>query len=284
MNKTSNRKTRKLKKKKRRKFAARLILLFIIICTAVFLAIRSCDYIGSRQSSKQMLQKPTDYIQEGYRESNGIFSYNDDNYKSNLGIDVSEHQGTIDWNQVKGDDIKFAFIRLGYSGWHSGKIVKDKQFDKNINGAKKAGIDIGIYFFSQASTKEEGIKEAEYVISEIKGKGVTYPVVFDMEPIDGTERTSSLSKEEKTEIADAFCKVIKKYGFTPAIYGNPTWLSKSVNMDKLSNYDTWLAYYTTLNDYKFTHRFWQFTQHGRVSGIGNNVDLNLEYVKKTWYE
>jgi len=220
------------------------------------------------------------YHMDGLTLQNGRLAYEDQVYKSITGVDVSEFQGNIDWESVKKDGVDFVIIRLGYRGSENGTLTLDSHFQENLKGARKAGLDVGVYFFSQAITPEEAIEEARYVIKHIRGKGVRYPVVFDMEPIDGTERAAGLTKSEKTQIADGFCQVIKRNGYNPAIYGNPQWLRKHIDLSYLTDYDIWLAHYTSEIQFKSVFSLWQYTDNGIVNGISGPVDMNIYFVEK----
>lgn len=213
-------------------------------------------------------------------DKNGYMSYEDDRYKSRLIIDVSSHNGEIDWNKVKESGVDGAMIRLGYRGYGDATIVEDECFQKNIAGAKNAGLKVGVYFFSQATTPEEAIEEAEYVTEKIWGRGVSLPVAFDMEPFVGNERFLNHDVKSKTEMADAFLKVISKFGYEPILYGNPTWLTNDVDISKLTEYPIWLAHYTYSTEWPYMFRMWQFTSQGRVNGISGDVDLNIIFDKK----
>lgn len=213
-------------------------------------------------------------------DKNGYMCYEDDRYKSRLLIDVSSHNGDINWEKVKEAGIKGAMIRVGYRGYGDATIVEDECFQKNIAGAKDAGLKVGVYFFSQATTPEEAIEEAEYVTKKIWGRGVTLPVAFDMEPFMGNERFINHDIKSKTEMADAFLRVINKFGYEPILYGNPTWLTNDVDISKLTEYPVWLAHYTFSTEWPYKFRMWQFTSNGRVDGINGNVDINLIFDKK----
>lgn len=213
-------------------------------------------------------------------DKNGYMSYEDDRYKSRLIIDVSSHNGEIDWNKVKESGVDGAMIRLGYREYGDATIVEDECFQKNIAGAKNAGLKVGVYFFSQATTPEEAIEEAEYVTEKIWGRGVSLPVAFDMEPFMGNERFLNHDIKSKTEMADAFLKVITKFGYEPILYGNPTWLTNDVDISKLTEYPIWLAHYTYSTEWPYMFRMWQFTSQGRVNGISGDVDLNIIFDKK----
>lgn len=213
-------------------------------------------------------------------DKNGYMSYEDDRYKSRLIIDVSSHNGEIDWNKVRESGVDGAMIRLGYRGYGDATIVEDECFQKNIAGAKNAGLRVGVYFFSQATTPEEAIEEAEYVTEKIWGRGVSLPVAFDMEPFMGNERFLNHDIKSKTEMADAFLKVISKFGYEPILYGNPTWFTSDVDISKLTEYPVWLAHYTFSTEWPYAFRMWQFTSQGRVNGISGDVDLNIIFDKK----
>ena len=213
-------------------------------------------------------------------DKNGYMSYEDDIYKSRIIIDVSSHNGDINWKKVKESGIDGAMIRLGYRGYGDATIVEDECFQKNIAGAKDAGLKVGVYFFSQATTTKEAIEEAEYVTEKIWGRGVSLPVAFDMEPFMGNERFINHDIKSKTEMADAFLKVISKFGYEPILYGNPDWMANDVDISKLTAYPIWLAHYTYSTEWPYMFRMWQFTSQGHVDGIHGDVDLNLLFDKK----
>lgn len=206
--------------------------------------------------------------------------YDDGRYISLTGIDVSVFQNQIDWKAVKADGVDFVMIRLGFRGYGDGKLYLDDCFEDNLKGAKEVGLDIGVYFFSQAVTPEEAIEEARFVVRHIRGKGITFPVAFDMEPIDGTERTADLTKKQKTEVADAFCQVVKRNGYTPLIYGNLQWLGKHIDLSYLTKYDTWLAHYANMTFYDKKFLMWQYADNGNVAGIEGPVDMNIYFVER----
>lgn len=202
------------------------------------------------------------------------------------GIDVSLYQGTIDWSKVKKDNIDFVMVRAGYRGYGSnGTLVEDSMFSKNILGASTNGIDIGIYFYTQAITVEEAKEEAKFVLNLIKKYGIkiTYPIAVDTElstaKPEGTGRADNLSKDERTKIVKAFCDTIKDSGYIPMIYANKYWLNENLDMSKLTSYDVWLAHYTNQTDYKGSYTMWQYTDSGNVQGISGNVDKNYCYKK-----
>lgn len=197
---------------------------------------------------------------------------------SHKGIDVSKYQGDIDWAAVASDGVEYAFVRLGIRGYESGKLVLDEYFDKNMQGAKDAGIKTGVYFFTQAITAAEAVEEAEYVLENIAGYDVSYPVVFDVEMIvNGNGRANDLSQEERTDIAIAFCDRIREAGYTPMIYGNVKCFTKLLDMTRLNDYEKWYAFYDDYMYMPYEVSIWQYTEKGRVAGINASVDLNISY-------
>lgn len=250
-------------------------LLAILVLFSAYMMFGKYDGLGLKMPVKE-----TAYDMSNLYYEHGRAMYEDEVYQSVSGIDVSEFQGDIDWKAIKADGIDFVMIRLGFRGSETGKLVLDSMFKENLKNAKRAGLDVGVYFFSQAVTPKEAIEEARYVMKHIRGKGVHYPVAFDMEPIDGTERAAKLKKEEKTEIADAFCQIIDRNGHTPMIYGNPKWMRKHIDLSYLSDYDKWLAHYDDKTNYKSEFTMWQYTDSGTVDGIDGPVDMNLYFYEK----
>lgn len=259
-----------------------IVVSILIISSIIFLIYKAYLFDNKYSGLEASKEIPlNDFNLEKLKnDKNGYMCYEDDRYKSRLIIDVSSHNGDINWEKVKGAGIKGAMIRVGYRGYGDATIVEDDCFQKNIAGAKDAGLKVGVYFFSQATTPEEAIEEAEYVTKKIWGRGVTLPVAFDMEPFMGNERFINHDIKSKTEMADAFLKVISKFGYEPILYGNPTWFTSDVDISKLTEYPVWLAHYTFSTEWPYAFRMWQFTSQGRVSGINGDVDLNLIFDKK----
>lgn len=197
------------------------------------------------------------------------------------GIDVSVYQGTIDWTKVSKSGVDFAMIRAGYRGYgDKGVLVEDSMFSKNVLGAKTNKMDIGIYFYTQAINVEEAKEEAKFVVNLIKKYGidVKYPIAIDTElSPTGTGRADSISKEKRTEIVKAFCETIKQLGYKPMVYASKYWLYDNLNVQQISQYDTWLAHYTDKTDYKYSYTMWQYTSTGNVDGITGNVDKSYCY-------
>lgn len=220
------------------------------------------------------------YLKENFLVTDEGFMeyYEGDNLVSRKGIDVSKYQEKIDWKKVAGDDVDYAFIRLGIRGYTEGEIIKDDTFEANINGAINNGIEAGIYFFTQATSVEEAKEEAEFVLDEIEPYNITYPVVLDVEAVNvNNARTENVTREERTEYCIAFCEMIKKAGYTPMIYGNLKTFMLLLDLEQLEDYDKWLAQYDTEVYYPYDFKVWQYTDKGKVAGINTEVDINISF-------
>ena len=201
------------------------------------------------------------------------------------GIDVSYYNKTIDWEEVKESGVDFAIIRAGYRGYGAaGTLCTDVKFVENIEGALDAGIQVGVYYFTEAINKQEAIEEAEYCLDKIKDYDVTLPIVIDYEfPTDssgpiGRMYKANLSKSAATNNCIAFCETIKDAGYEPMIYANKSDLATLINGTKLSqSYKIWLANYTTKTTYSNPYEYWQYTSSGSVDGITGKVDCNFWY-------
>ncbi|MBR0139418.1 MAG: glycoside hydrolase family 25 protein [Firmicutes bacterium] len=195
------------------------------------------------------------------------------------GIDVSRYQGDIDWAKVAADGVRFAFIRLGYRGYGSGKMVLDEKFEANIRGAIENGVEVGIYFVTQALNAEEGAEEAAFVLENIAPYRVTWPIVLDMEETSGSNpRTANMTAEERTDAAIGFCEAIKKAGHTPMLYTHIRWYVEELQLERLTDYDKWFAQYFNRPFFPYAFQIWQYTSSGKVDGIKGNVDLNISFV------
>lgn len=197
--------------------------------------------------------------------------------EARLGIDVSEHQQAIDWNQVAQAGIEFAYIRVGYRGYNLGGIYEDEYLESNLQGARDAGIPIGVYFFSQAISPEEAEEEARFVLKAIDGWDISYPIVFDWEWVDQEARTGRMGSEGVTACAKAFCREIQRKGYDAGVYFNQDMAQNRMDLTELSGYAFWAAQYE--DALTFPHRvdLWQYTAAGTVPGIPGNVDLNLYF-------
>ncbi len=194
------------------------------------------------------------------------------------GVDVSEHQGSIDWEAVADEGIDFAMIRVGYRGYSLGEINADANAAENLDGAADAGLHVGVYFFSQAITVDEAIEEARFVLDAIEGHTITYPVAFDWEPIEAAARTDGMDQETLTQCALAFCRTIENAGYTAAVYFNQSYGYQGFNLPQLLDYEFWLAQYDETPTFVFHFDMWQYSCTGRLNGIEGDVDLNMSFV------
>ncbi|MBO5083154.1 MAG: Ig-like domain-containing protein [Lachnospiraceae bacterium] len=194
-----------------------------------------------------------------------------------LGIDVSKWQGTIDWNAVKSSGISFVVIRCGYRGSSTGVLVKDPMFEANIKGATKAGLKVGLYFFSQAVNEKEAVEEASMAIALAKDYKISYPIFIDTEWTSGG-RANGISKDTRTAVCKAFCETIKSAGYTPGVYACKSWYQDSLNVSSLNGYKIWLAQYASQPTYSSRYDMWQYSDKGKVNGISTNVDMNISYL------
>lgn len=194
------------------------------------------------------------------------------------GIDVSEHQGDIDWNAVKNAGIEFAIIRVGYRTYGGGEITLDTTFEQNLRNADAAGIKTGVYFFSQAIDPEEAIEEADAVIDAIRPYNITYPVIFDWELITGdSARTDAMTVDNLADACISFCERVKSAGYIPMIYQNKNTTMFKLDLPKLQDYDFWLAEYGDKPTYYYDYQMWQYSSTGKVPGINGEVDMNISF-------
>lgn len=210
----------------------------------------------------------------------GTMSYSDGNITSIKGIDVSKYQGNIDFAKVKATGVDYVMMRVAYRGYGDGKIVKDTKFDINAANATTNGLDMGVYFFSQATSKDEAVEEANYVLDAIKDYDVTYPIAIDIEEIANAEgRQEKLSATELTDVIIAFCDTIKNAGYTPMIYSNIRYFAGKVEYERLEDYDKWFASYSSQLYFPYEISMWQYSNTGSVDGISGDVDLNISFKK-----
>lgn len=192
------------------------------------------------------------------------------------GIDVSEWQKDIDWEAVAADRIDFAIIRVGYRGNTEGKITLDTKYYENMMEAEAAGLKLGVYFYSQAISVEEAIEEAQFVLSNLNGYDLTYPVVFDWETAGTADaRTNGLDNTVLTDCAIAFCETIAAAGYEPVVYIYGDLAYTRYQLDRLTGYDWWFAGYSETPEFYYDFRIWQYTSSGSVAGIEGRTDMNL---------
>lgn len=189
------------------------------------------------------------------------------------GIDVSYHQGNIDWGKVKGAGIEFAILRIGYGMYD---YQKDKQFENNYKNARANGIPVGVYHYSYATSVEEAKKEANLVVKWLNGRDLEYPVYFDIE--DNSQ--AKLGKSTLNAMCRAFCEIIEKAGYWAGIYSNKNWATNIISGAELGkDYTYWIAQYNDKCTYNGPYAIWQYSSSGKVNGISGNVDMNYQYAE-----
>lgn len=204
------------------------------------------------------------------------------------GLDVSIYQKTINWQQAKADGIDFAVVRVGGRGYGAaGKMYSDDNFKQNIQGAKAAGMLVGIYFFSQAIDEMEAIAEARYAVELMHEAGVyelDLPIFMDYEFSGGSAgrlTQAKLSKTKATRIARAFCEEVKLLGYKPGIYANLNFLNNTIDGAALGkDYPIWAAQYNSQCDFTGDYIWWQYASSGKVSGISASNDCNFWYIDR----
>lgn len=198
-----------------------------------------------------------------------------------LGVDVSEYQGKIDWEKVAAEGFRFAIIRVGARAWgQTGQILTDTRWQENLTGARQAGLQVGVYFFSQAISEEEAREEARFVLEKLDGQTLDLPVVFDWEFAPDTDaRTKNVTPQMLNRCAIAFCQEVSAAGYQPMVYFNLDLAKRMLDLLQMQEmgYPFWLAMYTTNMTYPHRVDMWQYTDEGTVAGINGTVDINLRF-------
>lgn len=203
----------------------------------------------------------------------------DGNRASTIAIDVSEFQTDINWAAVREAGVRVVMIRVGYRGYGSGKLVEDVKFREYVEGALSENLRVGVYFYTQGISMEEGIEEARFVLDIIKDYNITCPVAIDTEALYVDDaRTNGLDNTARTDVVVGFCDTVKEAGYTPMIYTNRNWLVQMLDVTRLGGYKIWYAHYTNQPDLPYEYTGWQYTDSGTLDGVSGNVDLNV------WFE
>lgn len=254
----------------------------------IFLTILACLLSGCGRDDTPSSTDPTARQKAVILETNPYtaadFTYEDGRMvcrsgEAITGIDVSVHQGIIDWAAVAADGIEFAMIRVGYRGMDDGLICEDVNARANLRGALDAGLPVGVYFFSQALTPEEARQEAEFVLEYIADYDITMPVVFDWEHVGNEDaRTSDMfDRELLTDCALAFLEPVREAGYRSMIYFNRYQSDELLDLWLLRRSEFWFALYDGQMNFPWEITMWQYTDKGQVDGIKGKVDLNLYF-------
>lgn len=193
-----------------------------------------------------------------------------------LGVDVSAHQGEIDWQRAKADGVAFAILRVGFRGNTVGGLKTDERFAANYVAARNAGLPVGAYFYSQATSEAEAREEAAYVLKLLDGVPLDLPVFFDWEEV-ASGRTGGKATSDVGAWALSFCEAITKGGYQAGVYFNQRYGYSIMRLENLTDYSFWIAEYQDRQSFSYQTDFWQFTGQGHVDGIDVIVDMNLMY-------
>lgn len=239
------------------------------LCISIF-----CLILSGCKNSDPIPTKPTlppsDYrIDDFYHDGEFLACSKTDVI---LGIDVSHHQGIIDWQAVADAGVEFVFIRLGYRGLTGGALHVDDMVQENLQGARKAGLQLGAYFYSQAVSVQEARQEAAFALEILGDTPLDLPLVFDWEQ---EERTMHVPVDVATDSAIAFCEDVKLAGYQPMVYFNSYQAQHLMDLFRLEDYPWWLAMYDLEQDFPCRMDIWQYSDTGSIPGIEGDVDLNI---------
>ena len=251
-----------------------LAIAWVVLSLVAIVLLNTCLF-DDRGSWEPTPQEPAYYDRSSFRQEDGRYVYEGEGgVTRTTGIDVSDHQGAIDWQAVAADGIDFAMIRVGWRGNTEGYLHADECFEQNYAGASEAGIACGAYFYSQAISEQEALEEAAFALELLGGRWLDYPVVFDYEPNDGN-RIAGIDGQTATSCAKAFCDAVRQAGYEPALYGNGYDLG-FIDTSQLPDVGIWYAEYGSAPSWLGPYFMWQYTASGSVSGIETPADLNLD--------
>lgn len=248
---------------------------------------RFVDALGvSHHASIDPNMDPKPYLDGGFIKQGQNLTYSDGFHESRLGIDVSSHQGPIDWQAVKDAGYEFAIIRIGYRGYsEEGQLKEDETSRANIAGAKAAGMDVGVYFFSQAINELEAEEEANFVLALLDGEELPLGICYDPESIlDDEARTDEVTGEQFTVNTQVFCSLVEEAGYSPMVYSNLLWQAYKFDMGTLVDKTIWYADYNDVPQTPYRFEFWQYSESGSVPGVEGPVDLDIQIMLKPGVE
>ena len=273
---TEKEKRRRAKKARQQR---RAVTTFCLLTAAIILASVYIIYIvlagpGSIGHRSNLTDNP--YGPEDFATLNGYVTCTAG--ATRRGVDVSEYQEDVDWDQVRAAGFDFAIIRIGYRGYSVGQIKPDDLAREHLAGAKAAGLDVGVYFYAQAISPEEAVEEAKWCLDFLSGESLDLPVVYDWEWVSNSARTGAMTKEALTECAKIFCETIEKNGYQAMIYFNTHVARDLLDLEELAEYPFWLAQYKNQMDFPHRVDLWQYTETGSVPGIQGDVDIDLMFI------
>ena len=220
-----------------------------------------------------------DYDYNNLKYQNPVMNYYEEGkLVSKCGADISANQGDVDFAKLKKAGCDFVMIKIGARGYSSGNIVFDQNYKDNLKAAKKAGLDIGVYFCSQAVNKSEAREEADELLDAIADYDVSYPIAFVMETVnDDMARIEALDMDERTTVAKAFLDRVEDSGYTAMLYGDKEWLLTMVDMERLSDYDVWYAQDSKKPDYPYEFGMWQYDSGASIKGVSGKVAMSMSF-------
>lgn len=259
---------------KHRRLGCALVIAWVALTLVSIRLLNSC--LSGREDPWEPSYSEDSYFDHAcFQQVDGRYTYEgEDGVVRTTGVDVSDHQGAIDWQAVAADGIDFAMIRVGWRGNTEGNLHADEFFEENWTQAREAGLACGAYFYSQAITEQEAKDEAAFALELLSGRELDYPVAFDYEPNDGN-RIGGIDGETATACAKAFCDVVRQAGYEAALYGNGYDLGY-IDTSQLPDVRIWYAEYGSTPSYTGPYFMWQYTASGSVRGIETPADLNLD--------
>lgn len=265
-------------KRKKKTGKLRRALPILVPAMAVILLLELILLLGNflprpAENEDPGILKENPYRAEDFEYVDGFLRCTAENAR--LGIDVSEHQQAIDWAQVKDAGVDFVMIRLGYRGYTEGRLFLDSCFKSHLAGASAAGLDVGVYFFSQAVTPEEARLEAQFLLTLLDDRELPMGIAYDWEYVSSEARTGAMDGRAVTDCALAFCDTITQSGHKAIVYFNQYQAENGLVLEALAGYDFWLAMYNDEMNFPYRVDLWQYTESGTVPGIEGAVDINL---------
>ncbi|WP_281085759.1 GH25 family lysozyme [Eubacterium ruminantium] len=218
-----------------------------------------------------------DFVYDDNGTTNFLYHVENGEKTSRVAIDVSDYQNEIDWKKVKNAGVSVAVVRLGFRGYGSkGSLNLDPKFSNHFDNARKAGLEVMPYFFSEAINYDEGVEEAKFAIENLKNHGKIEAIVVDTEYIytDDTVRANDISIEDRTSAIKGFCETVRSAGYTPIIYASHGWFLLNMDLEQLKDYEFWLAAYDN-PDFPYVMAGWQYTPYGSCPGVEGDVDISV---------
>ena len=258
------------------------VMLVTLLCPGTVLAER---YYGEGGSiSEDGSPDVTNHLQgESWVRDGSFMYYTAEGFTSSVGVDVSKWNGDIDWYALKSQGVDFAIIRVGCRGYETGEIVLDDRFYEYMDGASAAGMDIGVYFYSQAIDEDEAVEEAYFVLEHIAGYYVSLPVYFDTEDVvGGASRTDIMATANFNLNAQAFCRTIESNGYRAGVYASGEWIRRNLDLGQLSAYEIWYAAYNDTPGREYGFDMWQYTDSGYLAGCDTCLDMNVRVYRTYW--